>query len=180
MRRKVKNAILSGLGLAGLGVGFALLGKKVGQSMTNTPGSGTHSQSELAHILADQAVSHGFPGWWFVAIALWEGRGKLKPDAINDKGPDAARGNAWGLMQITLQTARAAGFQGEGRDLLDPNLNAYWAGEIVRKGPFPGSITELASLWNSGRLPSKAPQSTLTEYVPGVLNAQGQADTLLA
>src|SRR5260370_32866700 len=62
-----------------------------------------------------------------VAIALHEGRGTLRPEAVNNTGGDAARGGSYGASQVSLQTARELGFKGTPQELLDPATNARYA-----------------------------------------------------
>jgi soluble lytic murein transglycosylase-like protein len=118
--------------------------------------------------LANASEKWGYPRPWFPSIALWEGRGRIRPSAVNMKGPDATRGGAWGAMQITEKTVRDAGFTGDMHELLVPSTNGDWAGRILSKGHIPRTLEEMASLWNSGHLPANAPDITITEYIPGV------------
>ena len=50
----------------------------------------------------------------------------------SDYRADARNGPYYGLMQILPQTARTMGFEGEPRELLDPEVNLRYAGRYLR------------------------------------------------
>jgi hypothetical protein len=160
-----KKGAVSGIDYTEEDGGWSDAGRKMGLAST---------QDDYKRILADASESWGYPRSWFPAIALWEGRGKINPTAVNRTGGDLARGGAYGAMQITMKTADAAGFKGRGEDLFDVATTGHWAGKILSMGPIPETLEEMAALWNAGRLPSKLPAGhiTLTQYIPGVMDME--------
>lgn len=92
--------------------------------------------------------------------------------ATNLSGPDAARGGAWGLTQLTLTTAKALEPDVTGQELLDGVTNLRVAGLLLRDNARRSvDDRDVAALWNSGKLYDRAPASTRNVYVPKVLNA---------
>jgi len=136
------------------------------------------AKARVARIYADASELFGFPRHWFPAIVWWETRGSFNPQSINMTGSDAKPGGSWGAAQISLQTAREAGFTGKPEELLDPVVNANWMGRILanpidRHGAHrgaPKTLIEAATMWNSGTHPGDkdVPEVTSSEYVRGV------------
>lgn len=92
--------------------------------------------------------------------------------ATNLSGPDAARGGAWGLTQLTLRTAHALDPDVTGQELLDGVTNLRIAGLLLRDNARRSvDDRDVAALWNSGKLYNRAPPSTRNIYVPKVLTA---------
>jgi soluble lytic murein transglycosylase-like protein len=88
--------------------------------------------------------------------------------AVNDKGADAERGNAWGLFQVTHDTARelmsrpelqrfeaSRRWDGSGPSLLDPGLNtmlgAYYLGKLWQR--YEGDFAATVSAYKYGPAP---------------------------
>lgn len=113
----------------------------------------------------------GLPGTWGLALARQES--DFIPTGVNRSAADARRGFSWGLCQMSLQTAREElGYSGDGPGLLDPKVNARLAAEYCRKLCDRHKVTSLmdvASLYNSGRPYTRAPEPTRTSYVPRVV-----------
>ncbi len=136
------------------------------------------TKDRLLKLYDDIFPRYNLPPAWGKAIALWEGRGGLNPGARNLTGGDLKRGGAWGLNQITLQTAKEHGYTGTGVGLLNPVVNVDWMARILsnpidkhgRHRAPPQSLQEAASMWNSGTYPGDGdtPAVTLTQYIPGV------------
>lgn len=92
--------------------------------------------------------------------------------ATNLSGPDAARGGAWGLTQLTLTTARSLEPGITGQQLLDGVSNLRVAGLLLRDNARRSvDDKDTAAMWNSGKLYDRAPTSTRNSYVPKVLEA---------
>lgn len=68
-------------------------------------------------IAAEQGVNAAIVKATVAAESAW------RPEAKNCTGGDGARGCAWGLLQITADTARDAGYTGPIAGLLDPTTN---------------------------------------------------------
>lgn len=126
------------------------------------------TRAELEAIAVDNATRAGIDPLWIRAIVTVESAWRW--DAINDAGPDGARGGSYGLGQISLQSAREWGFTGTVQDLMEPHNNlevmCQHLGELQ-----PESIEDAASLWNDNRRwsdPDLA-HSTRERYVPRVL-----------
>lgn len=163
MKRDPFPWILAGTGL----IVFGVIG-----------GALVYTRIKIAGLYDDIFPRYGLHPSWGKAIGLWEGRGSFKPDAIGRGAGDAKRGYAWGVNQITLQTAQEHGFKGEGKDLLDPLINVEWMARILSspidkhgvRREKPKSLKEAASMWNSGTYPGDGdtPSVTLSEYIPGV------------
>lgn len=85
--------------------------------------------------------------------------GKVETDwhsnLVNQTGPDAARGGAYGPTQITRKTARAIGYTGPMEALCaDPELAAEWTARILADSNARKPLTTLAdycAAWNAGR-----------------------------
>ncbi len=141
-------------------------------------GSVVYTRARLLALYDEIFPRYGLNPKWGQSIALWENRGVLDPSRVNMTGGDAKRGGAWGLNQITLQTAREHGFTGDPKELLDPRKNVEWIARILsapidkhgKRRDKPKTLQEAASMWNSGTYPQDGdtPQVTLNEYIPGV------------
>jgi soluble lytic murein transglycosylase-like protein len=75
------------------------------------------------------------------------------PNATNLTGGDALRGGSYGLMQMSLATAKGYGYTGTGTGLLDPRTNVdlgvrYLADCFAQAG---GDLNGAAQAYNSGR-----------------------------
>lgn len=139
---------------------------------------------------AELAVANGCDPRLMLATIDTE-NGNWDVQAVNNGPGDAGRGGAWGLCQLTLQTARDvddqngrewAGVDGArpGESLLNAPLNvtlaahllrelsarAVAAGFVVNTEPHAANV---ASLYNSGKLLRNAPASTRDVHVPRFL-----------
>lgn len=132
------------------------------------------SRAELVALVRARAASWGWdPDWW---QAIAEHESHMNPRARNLTGGDAARGGSYGLMQISLKSARAwmkdPDFTPE--QLYDPNIHLAVAGTgFATFKPAPKSLEDAAALWNAGRRFADLPidHQTRTAYVPAVLLA---------
>lgn len=72
------------------------------------------------------------------------------------------KGNSMGLCQIKLSTAKLMGFKGTEKDLLKPEINAYYAGKYLSHQikRYSGSINKAVIAYNIG----SAKQLTSTKY----------------
>jgi soluble lytic murein transglycosylase-like protein len=105
---------------------------------------------------------------------------------VNQTGPDAKRGGAWGLTQITERTARAHGYTGPMEALVaDVELAAEWTGRILAEANEAKRMETLAdycAAWNAGRYDADkdndgdldelpAGHSTREHYLPRAIQA---------
>lgn len=122
----------------------------------------TVEEMGLRERLRQAAERLGIPAEWLFGMARIESN--WNPDAVNNAGPDGARGGAWGLLQITLKTARSYGFAGEPEGLLDPATHIELAEVYIssRPGGVPRSLADLAAWWNAGRTSFNALPATST------------------
>jgi hypothetical protein len=111
-------------------------------------------------IIRAEFAKLSLPPAWGMAIACFESQ--FNPHALADTGGDAGRGCAWGLCQMTLETAREMGYLGEPEGLYNPHINAALAaklcqGNMRRVG---NEIRDVYAAYNSGRPYNKAPART--------------------
>jgi soluble lytic murein transglycosylase-like protein len=87
-----------------------------------------------------------------LALAIIAKESNFNPDDVNETGKDAERGNAWGFMQMTLQTARSLGFEGRAENLLEPSTNVYlgmlYLSRLLRR--FDNDIPLAVAAYNRG------------------------------
>ena len=103
-------------------------------------------------------------------LGIIDRESRWNANATNLSGPDARRGGAWGLTQMTLTTARAFDSSVTGQELLDPVTNLRIAGQLLADNARRSTDDrDTAAMWNSGKLFDYAPESTRYEYVPDVL-----------
>lgn len=113
-------------------------------------------------------MSHSLPVNWGLALARQESG--IRPWARNNIGGDRRRGGAWGLFQMTLETAQGLGYRGDGYGLLDPVLNADYAARLVAQLRNRWqSLQDVAAAYNSGKPYALAPATTRLTYCPRVL-----------
>lgn len=99
--------------------------------------------------LRSAAIKYGLRPDFLEAI------GKVETDwqsnLVNQTGPDAKRGGAWGVTQITERTARAHKYEGPMAALLyDPELAAEWTARILSDA-HPTTLADYVAAWNAGR-----------------------------
>jgi hypothetical protein len=109
-----------------------------------------------------------------------------KSNLVNQTGPDAKRGGAWGVTQITERTARAHGYTGPMEAFVaDVELAAEWTGRILSEASRTGGLETLAdycAAWNAGRYDADkdndgdldelpAGHSTREHYLPRAVQA---------
>ena len=137
----------------------------------------SQNEDKYLPIVATAFANRGLPPELGCAIARQESNWNPKATASNPK--DIARGGAFGLCQMTLQTAQELGHKDiTVEQLYDPAINASLAAELCvanlkRIRVAPGQTysdaarwADLFSMYNSGRVVSKAPHITQTNYVP--------------
>lgn len=127
----------------------------------------------------------GFPPSWGMAIAKHEST--FTPTKVNDTGGDATLGNAWGLCQMTYDTAKSLGYKGVAQGLLDPLCNCALAAKLfsvnaqkLEKAGIEADFRNLAAAYNCGVghvIANTIPQRTLTEYLPFVIPYQRDFQT---
>lgn len=195
MAKKVDPRLLWGLGAAGL---LWLLSGKSSTSSSPPPPADVPPDDTDSAPFAERERLYGTmiaramrrAGYApEVGLALAKNESSFRARAVNNAGSDAERGGAWGLTQITLETARGVGFRGAGEELLDPARHMAWFVAVLdekaaRVGHDP---RDLVSAWNSGRsyaslkaardaaTPGSATWSrlntSLTSYVPKLMQS---------
>lgn len=72
-----------------------------------------------------------------------------KPTAMHK---DDGHGNSVGLCQIKIGTAKLLGFKGTEKDLLNPNINAYYSGKYLSKQltRYNGNAKMAIAAYNAG------------------------------
>jgi hypothetical protein len=113
-----------------------------------------------------------------MAIARQESEFRAK--AVNNTGGDANRGGSYGIMQMSMTTARSLGYKGSWEGLLQVNVCASLAAKLCAQNMarVPISTTRdvgyiswclnMAALYNSGHLFADCPRSTREVYAPKV------------
>lgn len=72
-----------------------------------------------------------------------------------------------GLFQIKLATAKMLGFKGKAKDLMQPDINTYYAAKLIRRlYDKYGDTVKVISAYNAGR-----PIKSNKDYVHKVLSA---------
>jgi soluble lytic murein transglycosylase-like protein len=87
-----------------------------------------------------------------LAIIAQESGGDPNAEALT--GGDGARGGSYGLMQMSLETARGYGYVGAGPGLLDPGLNVTLGVRYFRDclTASKGTLNGAWQAYNSGRI----------------------------
>ena len=105
-----------------------------------------------------------------LGLAIARQESAFRADSVCTTGGDGARGGSYGLMQMSLMTARTLGFIGPAKGLLAPGVNAGLAAALCKSNSARSKqIFDLAAMYNSGKVLAKAPKVTATKYVPAVL-----------
>jgi soluble lytic murein transglycosylase-like protein len=90
------------------------------------------SHGSLDPLIAQAALRHGIPESLIHRVI----------DRESDYNPRARNGAYWGLMQISLPTARSMGYKGSGEGLLDAATNLEYAGKYLRGAYISGGRSE--------------------------------------
>lgn len=105
-------------------------------------------------------------------FALCKVESNCKDDAINhDDGTQRQKqagiiNKSYGLFQIKLGTARQLGFKAKVKDLLKPDVNAWYAAKLLRElYDSYGSTSNVISAYNAGK-----PVRSNRDYVNRVLS----------
>lgn len=122
--------------------------------------------------------AYNIPMAWLCAIARQESG--FKADARVLTGGDGARGGAYGLCQMTLQTARLVGYTGDAEELSLPDMNCHVAAQLIYQLMNDGHrfFADIASAYNSGKPLKRAPESTRKTYVPNVLKYAAEFEAM--
>lgn len=140
------------LALGALGVGGWFLYDWLRTLMARSvPVPSSAGQATLYEVLRRNGEPMGVPLAWMIAFAKHESN--LNPNARNCTGNDGAQGCAWGMGQVTLDTARGYGFTGEPEQLLDPDVNAHFMAVKLAdaRARWGDSLPDAAAYYNSGR-----------------------------
>lgn len=95
--------------------------------------------------------AEGLPPEWGMAIAKLESGFDPRRSVIT--GSDGARGGAWGICQMTLETAREElGYKGDGFSLLDPELCSSLAAKLcsINAKRYGTDLRDVAAAYNGG------------------------------
>lgn len=111
---------------------------------------------------------------WGMAIVHVETGGSFNPHLVNRGSGDAGRGDAWGLCQMTLETARGLGYTGSGPGLLEPELNCALAATLCLelRHEFGQDLHDVAAAYNSGKPWGKAPPGA--QHYAGLVVSRAQ------
>lgn len=170
---KLETAILLSIGLGGL-----LLARKAGATSIPIPkptskGPFPSGIDFWRQPIIDAAKRHNIDPYLMLATVKVESN--FRPTASNMVGGDLQRGGAYGLVQMTLLTARGLGYDGEPNGLLDPvvnlDLGARLHAENLKRAK--GNLEDAISLYNSGKKYVLAPATTRS-YVQKVLAAMAE------
>jgi hypothetical protein len=135
-------------GLLLIGGGIAAIALAAHKQIGDAVASFDTSKQAVRNALRNAAASYGLDPDWVDAIGKTESGWKV--GALNAEGPDAARGGAFGPTQITEETARAFGYEGDMNALrADPALAADWTCRIIAAGHCQ-SFEDLCAWWNGG------------------------------
>ena len=106
----------------------------------------------LRQLVAAQAAAHGVPVALAHAVVTIESN--YRPRVVS-------KGN-YGLMQIRLGTARAMGFRGAPRDLLDPAVNTRYAMRYLGRAwrSAGGDVCRTIQRYQTGSLNRRMPAAT--------------------
>lgn len=95
--------------------------------------------------------AHGLLPSWGLAIARQESDWCPWSKNTTDAG-DIARGGAWGMFQMTLQTARGLGFTGTIDELRDLQTNTGLAAQLVKElNDKWHNLADVYACYNSGK-----------------------------
>ena len=93
-------------------------------------------------------------------------------------GADGRRGGAYGMFCMTLQTAKALGFEDHPDKLLDPELCGLFAAKLCQENWARfDNLDDVICAYNSGKPKRSAPVITLSDYLPKVLKYMGEYRT---
>lgn len=108
-------------------------------------------KAQLVKLAIEVASAQGLPPSWLLAIMEIESN--FRADAKRLWGTDGKRGGAYGLCQMTVQTAKGLGFAGKPDELLDPKLNLTLAARLLKQlsSQFGGVLMDVACGYNSGK-----------------------------
>lgn len=106
--------------------------------------------SDYTSIIQAAASRYSVPAPLIAAIMEQESQGN--PNAANLTGGDAALGGSYGLMQMSLSTAQALGYDGDTQGLYDPTTNIYLGTQYLADllGQTGGNIDAAISGYNAG------------------------------
>jgi soluble lytic murein transglycosylase-like protein len=108
-------------------------------------------------LAAKNAAGLSLPNSIVFAIPYWESG--WQPSTENG-----------GLFQVELTTAQGYGYTGDQDGLLNPYTSAYYGCVLLHDLELRyNSIQDILSAYNSGSPFASAPESTTSNYVPGVL-----------
>ena len=112
-------------------------------------------------------IAHGLPAAWGLAIARQESAFRAGVSVLT--GGDGVRGGSYGLMQMSMTTARGLGYAGDAKTLLIPTVNCMLSAKLVAQLRSRYlNLRDVAAAYNSGKPFDRAPHSTRTHYVPNV------------
>lgn len=113
----------------------------------------TSAEQALAQRVQDAATRAGIPGALLAAIVWQESRWNSR--ATNRTGGDGLRGGSFGLVQMSMATAKALGFAGTEAQLLDIGTNlalgAKYLADLMHEAAIGGyGFDSVVSSYNAG------------------------------
>lgn len=110
-------------------------------------------ENDFDSIINAAAARWGVPAALVKAIVATES--EFNPHATARTGGDGKRGGSYGLMQMSLQTARALGFTGDAAELYDPGVNiglgTRYLHDLVKEAGAGGyGLDSAISAYNAG------------------------------
>lgn len=122
----------------------------------------------LAVIFITMSKLVGLPDGVLKAVCFVESSHKADAVNIHDGGS-----SSFGVCQIKLSTARMMGFEGTQKDLLTPEINAFYAGKYLKKQlvRYEGDVLCAIAAYNAGTCYKKNGHITNKEYVRKVMDA---------
>lgn len=115
-------------------------------------------------------TENGLDPYFGLAIAMQESSFRSTKFVIT--GGDAKVGGSYGLMMVSSKTSKSLGYDGDPIDLCIPSTGVLWSAKAVlniKNDMNLKSIRDIASVYNSGRPYSLAPDSTKNVYVINIL-----------
>jgi soluble lytic murein transglycosylase-like protein len=167
-------------GLVLIAIGLALVWKRDTITTTLPASNGfdfTVTRNDVRKTIRQGATNGGYDPDWFDAIAKGESNWKL--DIVNNAGPDARYGGAYGCMQMTATTAKALGYDPQ-TFLSDAAIMAQAAVDNLNS-IHPATFEDACVYWNGGVATGYASIGALDEVKQAklelyVANAQRNLD----
>lgn len=120
-------------------------------------------------IIRDSSSRYAVPFEWIKAVIGTES--SFRPTAYNPESPESQKDDSYGLMGVSLRTARALGFTGDPQVLFDPatniDLGSKLLGQLVAR--YGLDFKAVYSAYNSGDPLAYLKSSQVREHVNNAL-----------